>query len=295
MKNIRIYLCLLLILAAIASACSGNASDGAAVLDEDAEIMEVYVFKSDNSEAILITVGGKAVMIDAGSQKQSDKIKKYLKKNGITNIDYLIATHFDNDHIGGADTLLKKLKVGKVIVPDYKMESVQYEEFKKALKKSDAKKVILTGTLNFTLGGADFTVYPSMLEFKDFRGDEGDDDENWENDFSIAVKVVHGGNSFLFTGDAMDSRIGELLADEDIVGVPYTFLKMPHHGKYHKNIDSLVKVTDPKYAVVTDSSKRPANKKTVSALERNGTKVFCTSITGVLCRSDGNGVTVENK
>jgi beta-lactamase superfamily II metal-dependent hydrolase len=76
---------------------------------------------------------------------------------------------------------------------------------------------------------------------------DGDSDEN---DFSLVTKAVHHKNTLLFTGDAMEERLDEIM---DIGKC--TLLKIPYHGRKLDNLGNFLKATSPKCAVVcTDSS-----------------------------------------
>ncbi|WP_167019773.1 MBL fold metallo-hydrolase [Chitinophaga sp. Cy-1792] len=53
----------------------------------------------------------KAVLIDAGiGNAQADKIKKYMKKMGISKLNYTVLSHYNQDHFGGFAKLLRTYK-----------------------------------------------------------------------------------------------------------------------------------------------------------------------------------------
>ena len=57
------------------------------------------------------------MLIDAGDNTQGEKIKKYLKAQGISTIDVVIGTHPDSDHIGGIDYIINNFKINKFYMP----------------------------------------------------------------------------------------------------------------------------------------------------------------------------------
>lgn len=275
---------------------------------EISSIMNVMVFNAGKADAILITTDNSAVLIDTGEAQHGDQITDYLLNCGITEIDYLIITHFHKDHVGGADTIIKNLTVKDVIVPNYGKQSKQYEQFAAAMEEAGLESGVLTETIEFTLDGVNFTVYPSWQEYYYFGDSSADDDtdeddyedtdetseENVpkENNFSLAVSVNHGNNNFLFAGDAKAKRLKELLLTGGIVNTQYDFLKVPHHGRYNKRSEDFIYAIAPQYAVITCSLDYPADERVVAALEEVGAEVFFTTNGNVSCESDGERLTM---
>jgi len=134
--------------------------------------------------------------------------------------------------------------------------------------------------MTFTLDSVEYTIYPpqkTTYEVKD------------SNNSSLVTSVVHGENSFLFTGDAQDSRIQELIAQGNI---GHTFLKVPYHGFYQTSLPDLFRLVMAKYAVITSSDKLPEDDATVNLLETMGTKVYLTRKGAVTVTSDGKNMVV---
>ena len=84
-------------------------------------------------------------MIDTGLDENGETITDFLKKENIDTIDYLIISHLDKDHIGGADIILDEgIEVQNVIQPNYSRDTKQHKEYVKALEKHDIKPTLLT-------------------------------------------------------------------------------------------------------------------------------------------------------
>ena len=267
--------------------------------------MEITVFDVGKADAILITTENHTVLLDTGENKHGDEIAKNILNRGITEIDYLIITHFHKDHVGGAAKIIKRIPIKNVVVPDYGKESKHYDRFIEAMGETGIESVILRETIELVIDGAKLTVYPTSQEYYFFRANDEDDTENedegdesaqsipQENNFSIAVSVNHGNNNFLFTGDAKSKRLKELLLTEDIASTEYDFLKVPHHGRYNKRSQEFIYTIFPKYAVITCSLDNPADKRVVAALENIGAQVFSTASGDVFCISDGETIKVH--
>ncbi|WP_026052891.1 MBL fold metallo-hydrolase, partial [Ruminococcus flavefaciens] len=81
------------------------------------------------------------VVIDCGEKGDGKKITGLLEESGRTTIDYLIITHFDKDHVGGAAKVLNSFEVKNVLTPDYEGTVDEYDKFCKVRgKKRSAHK-----------------------------------------------------------------------------------------------------------------------------------------------------------
>ncbi|MCL1843178.1 MAG: MBL fold metallo-hydrolase [Defluviitaleaceae bacterium] len=259
-------------------------------------MLEVHVFGIASADAILITTENYVVLIDTGERQHGRSIAEQLFERGIFHVDYLIITHFDRDHVGGAYDIIRFLNVRNIIVPNYRRYSNSAERFREAKARAEIEAYVITEALSFTLDDAVFGIYPSALDFFVFGNEEDEAYDAYtgeeiiaprENDFSIFVSVVHGENSFLFTGDAMAGRLGEFLAD---YARPFDFLKLPHHGRYNRLTEEFLNIVRPRYAVSTCCFDRPIDERVVSILDEIGTEIFLSINGGVSARSDGTGI-----
>ena len=73
--------------------------------------LKVYVIDVGQGESILITTEENSLLIDAGENDKGDEVLDFIKQLGLTELDYVLATHPDSDHIGGMDTVLENIDV----------------------------------------------------------------------------------------------------------------------------------------------------------------------------------------
>ena len=240
------------------------------------------ILRSGKADAIVLKTQNHTVVIDTGEKNDGDEIIEYLKINGISEIDYLIITHYDKDHIGGAPELMAGIKINEVIVPSYEGNNTEYTAFTTALSSLNVTPTRLTANMSFTLDDVLFELYPAQ---KSQYNEE-------DNDYSIVTSVTHGKNTFLYAGDCETERLSEL---PDQMEMSHTFLKVPHHGVYCSGMDEFIKSVSPQYAVITDSAKKPADAETLSILEAAGATVFSTQNGTVTALSDGANITVTQE
>ena len=241
---------------------------------------KVICLNAGKADAIILRTHNSTVLIDTGEDAEGPVIVSYLKQQNIDTIDYLIITHFDADHVGGADTVLKKLTVKNVIQSDCPKDSNDYSQYVEMLDKKNITPVTLRDTMTFTLDSVEYTIYPP----KETTYVEKD-----SNNSSLVTSVVHGNNSFLFAADAENARIQELITQGNLA---HTFLKVPYHGFYQTSLSELFSLVNAKYAVITSSDKLTEDEGTVKLLEAVGTKVFLTRKGEVTVTSDGENLVV---
>lgn len=242
--------------------------------------LEISFLKAGKADAIVIKTENKFAVIDCGEKGDGKKILEYADQYGTDTVDVLFITHFDKDHVGGAAKVINGLNVKKIITPDYEAESDEYKNYEAAAAEKNITPDKLTEKESFVLDDVLFEVYPP--EKKVYS--EGD------NDYSLAISITHGETGFLFTGDAEAERTEEIIQTVD---GRYDLLKIPHHGRYNKNTEALVKAVMPKYSVICDSEKNYAEDDTLKILEEYGSKIYHTADGTVSVISDGKNIKIN--
>ena len=249
----------------------------------NAKELKVTFLDVGKADAIVLQSESSTVVIDCGEKGDGKKISSILEESGTTVIDYLIITHFDKDHVGGAPKVLKTFDVKNVLTPDYTGNVSEYDKFAETLDGRGITPMKLKEDISFTLDDVDYTVYAPK---KDFYGD-GDSDEN---NFSLVTKAVHHNNTLLFTGDAMEERLDEIM---DIGKC--TLLKVPYHGRKLDNLGDFLKAVEPKCAVVcTDSNEFSG--KMQDLLKKQKINTYATCFNGeITAVSDGSQIKIDTE
>ena len=243
-------------------------------------IFEAEILKVGQADAIILLTDNHSVVIDCGETDDGDEVVKYLTEKGIDRLDYLFITHFDKDHVGGVPEVLDSVSVEKIITPDYEGETDEYKDYLTKLEELHIQPEKITENMSFILDDVLFSVYPPEKTFY----------EKGDNDYSLVITAAHGENSFLYAGDAVAERTSELIRqcrDE------YTFLKVPHHGKYNKNTQKLIDTVKPQYAVICDSDKNKAEDKVTAALETVGCETYYSRNGDIRIASDGKTLSIQ--
>lgn len=236
--------------------------------------MTVTFFDVGKADSIVINTENSTVIIDCGEKGDGKEIVQFLEDKGITTVDYLIITHYDKDHVGGASKVIKSLDVKNVLAPDYDEESDEVEKYRKALAGKNITPQRLTSDISFELDGASYDI---IAPEETFYGEDND------NDFSLVTKMVYHDVSFLFTGDAMEQRLDEIM---DIGKC--NLLKVPYHGRKLDNFKDFLQNVQPDCAVVCTSANEFSSK-TENALSDLNIKTYATCYNGRITASS-NGV-----
>lgn len=260
------------------SGCRPERGTGPGAESADTKVTGVKVtfFDVGKGDAVLIETAHHCMMIDSGYDDTAKVILDYLRGQEIDRLDYLLLTHFDKDHVGGADRILRGVETETVLQPDYESDSGQYREYREAMQDAGKSPTAVTETMELSLDGAEFVIYPPQRE--DYKEED--------NDFSLVVSMRHGDGSFLFTGDCEKERLGELLAQEEFE-LESDVLKVPHHGRKEKNSQEFLSAVRPRMAVITSSKEKPADEEICSILEELGTTVYFTENGTVTILWDG--------
>lgn len=244
----RSLILLLILLFLLGCACAPTDS-------EDTKKLDIYAFSIGKADALLVRTSDAAIMIDTGENGDGKDLVSRMQKLGIEKLDLLILTHFDKDHIGGADAIIKALPIDRIILPSYDKESKQYTQLLAALAQTDAEVSYLTQDVSLQYGGLELTVWGSPVPF------DGESD----NEQSLITKILYQGKTLLFMGDAEEEELEKLVFGTR--NLTCDVLKLPHHGFYDKNTFALMTVSMPSYVIICDSEKNPAAQETLQAME----------------------------
>lgn len=229
-------------------ACRPSDSDAADKLD-------LYAFSVGKADALLIRTRDAAVMIDTGENGDGDELVEHLRALGVEKLDLLILTHFDKDHIGGADALIRSLPIARIIMPAYEKDSKQRTELLEAIEAANVPVTKQTEDESMTFGAMDLSFWVSPVSF----------DGKSDNEQSLITKILYGGKTLLFMGDAEKEELRSLIFSGK--NLTCDLLKLPHHGVYDANLFELLAVALPQYVVICDSAKNPAEEQTMQTLD----------------------------
>ena len=235
-------------------------------------------------EAILIALPEKTMLIDAGPTGSAPKIAQVLQELGRNKIDYLVATHPDEDHIGGMADVISNTQIGTIYAPNKTNNTATYRKFLAAIQNNN---------LQITLAEAG-TIIDQTDSYKlEILWPKKDANFPETNDYSIIIKLTVGNKTFLFTGDAPTNAI--LNSNPGHIDV----LKLSHHGSRTGTTEVLIHKLSPTYAVLSyavDNSYGHPMQSVLNALHKHSVEVWGTGANGTITITcDGTTIDISSE
>lgn len=235
--NIPAYKRALLVAAAV-YAIAGLAF---AVSTTSTDALAVHFFDVGQGDAIFITTpSGRQVLIDGGRNASVITALGSTMPFYDHYIDIVVATHMDNDHIGGLVNVLERFSVGMVVVGNDSRDTEIAARFWAVVEKRNIPVFVARRGDRFSL---DYDTELLVLSPTDeLATDAGD------NDASVVTKLRYRNDTFLFTGDL--ERRGEYRLMTDGVDVKADVLKIGHHGSNTSTTPWLLAAVSPHLVVI---------------------------------------------
>lgn len=254
---------------------SGEADSGKPTVLAPGEA-EVHFIDVGQGDAILLRTADGCVLVDAGPNGSEEVLKAYLKKCGVGRLLLCVFTHFDEDHIGGADAVLAGFGAERAWIPDAPLpeDNLSAARLTEAAGRYGCELLSVSGGERFTVGPAELTVLCA-------GGGDGE-----INETSVVLRVTVGERVFLLQGDAEEKTEKALLASLSPAELRCDVLKLGHHGARTGTCPEWLDALTPQYAVISAAHGNSYGHPHASTLER----LEARSVT--VCRTDEDGTVV---
>jgi len=257
-------------------------------------LLKVYFFDVGQGDAIWIEApNGNQVLIDGGPdnsviQKLGEVMPFYDK-----DIDIVVSTHSDADHITGLIDVLERLEIRNIVYSNIIRSSSLYDAWREAVDEEGANVVEPVAGKVIDLGsGVTLTmVHPAESlagRIMPARGGSASGGEKTNNE-SVVLMLKYGETEVLLTGDI------EAKAERQIIlsgaNLDADILKVAHHGSKTSTLAEFLYEVSPQVAVIQVGTKNRYGHPTqevLSRLENFGVKLYRTDVDGgVKVISDG--------
>jgi competence protein ComEC len=216
-------------------------------IDLNPKLIATVIDIGQGDAALLEFPNGKRMLVDAGpSSQQFDAgertIVPFLKHKGIKKLDYLIITHPHSDHIGGAGSILKSIKVDTLAMASINTENrLLRETLEIAREKNVGIKTIFAGNkIPIDSNARVYILYPRQDQCSGKSA----------NNSSVVMKIYYGKSSMLLTGDTENTdeksiicRYAEFLSND--------ILKVGHHGSRTSTSGEFLNIVRPGKAIIS--------------------------------------------
>lgn len=264
------------------SSSSSSASSNTAAQPQSFQTtMAVHFIDVGQGLSILVQSGGQNLLYDGGDQEHADNVVSYLQQQNVQNIDYMISSHYDEDHVSGLIDCMNTFPVSNVIGADYAQDSDVFTEFMDtAATKGLEVRYPFVGD-SYSFGTGSFTILaPDGINAAD------------SNNNSVVIKLENGSTSFIFTGDAEEKSEQDMIKPD--VNLDCDVLCVGHHGSSSSTSWDFLEATTPEYAVIScgiDNQYGHPSEETLGRLSDMGIPVFRTDKQGtIIAQSDGSSI-----
>ena len=256
------------------------------ISNANSQQLEVHHIDVGQGESIYIELpDGSDVLIDAGKSNYGSTVVNYLKEQEKNiDIEYLIATHPDADHVGGMQEVFKELNIKNFIYPTDAPHDTK--TWQNVLSLADSEGCTIkdsTPGTTFNIGGATMKFIQPSVDYSD------------NNDDSVVTYLEYKDVNFMFTGDIEADAEKDMVAKNLVPDVD--FMSVPHHGSKGSSTEEFLAKAKPEYAIVSVGADNSYGHPTADALNRYnaiGATVYRTDQLGdIVIKTDGNTATIN--
>ena len=208
--------------------------------------------KSDRLTAVAVDVGqgaatlfhsgGMTALVDCGSlgspRAAGQAAAVAMDEYGWDKLDYIVLTHYHDDHADGLPWLLARVKAEQILLPqlsDDGQGALQREVLDLANRYGAAVRYIERPESR-ALGNAELIVYPPVTE-------------GGGNEAGLTILCSAGEYDFLVTGDMNDSTEKKLIAKYELPDIEV--LLAGHHGSKYSTSNQLLEAVTPEVGIIS--------------------------------------------
>jgi len=235
--------------------------------------LRVYFVDVEGGQATLfVTPDGDSLLIDTGwpgnNGRDADRIVAAAKDAGISKIDYVLITHYHDDHVGGVPQLAAKIPIGTFVDHgEVREEGAQklYDAYKAVLDSGKYKHitakpgdVLAVGSLKVKVVTSDGEVLQQPLpgsQANPFCGGANPPADKTENPRSLGTLISFGNFKLLDLGDLTADKEQELMCPTNRIGHVDIYIAS-HHGLFQSGSAALVHAVAPRIAIVDNGEKK---------------------------------------
>ncbi|MEG1721111.1 MAG: MBL fold metallo-hydrolase, partial [Pseudoflavonifractor sp.] len=241
--------------------------------------LEVSILDVGQGQSVLLTSGDARALVDCGGnglQDAGDVAATWVQKSGSNRLDLLVLTHYHADHANGVATLMARLEIAAIALPDVEPEEPLRAEILALAQAEGAEIIFIREDAHVVFGDASLKLYAPL-------GDGG------ANEAGLSILATAGSFDALMTGDMNSAVEKRLVKYGDLPDIE--LLIAGHHGSAHASSEELLMAVRPEYAVISvghNSYGHPAD----AALERlaaAGCAIYRTDQMGTVTITSGGG------
>jgi competence protein ComEC len=209
------------------------------------DYLKVVFLDVGQGDAIYIeTPNGRQMLIDGGPDAKLLSSLAKVMPFADRSIDMILATHADQDHIGGFSLLLDNYKVTSIIENGANSNSEIFTSLEEKIQKKKINKIIARRGMHIILDDKKNIYFDIIFPDRDVSSLDS-------NDGSIVGRLVYGESSFIMTGDATTFTENLIEWNEKDTNLKADVLKLGHHGSKTSSGQLWLEKVSPEVAIIS--------------------------------------------
>ncbi|MGH3144716.1 MAG: ComEC/Rec2 family competence protein [Rubrobacter sp.] len=277
------HVTLLAVLLLLASACGYLPDRTGGASPPPSGSLSISFIDVGQGDGILVQAGGEDYLIDAGRAEEGPNVVDFLRSRGVEELEGLVVSNPDADHIGGFLDVFDSFEVETVYTSGDPKGTLTYNTFLRGVRDEGSRLEVVRAGRQMDWAGvqADVIAPPTEAEGGFFSE---------TNDNSVVILLTYGTARVLLTGD-VEAKAEEYMANGPYTG-PLTAIKAGHHGSSTSSTPLFLSRFRPKIAVIqcgADNSYGHPTPQTLDNLQDAGARVFRNDLHGdvILTIKDG--------
>jgi beta-lactamase superfamily II metal-dependent hydrolase len=211
------------------------------------DILSVHFLDVGQGDSIFIEApNGKQLLIDGGRNGSFlSQLSRYMDISD-REIDVVLATHPDADHIGGFPELFERFDVLNYVDPGSSSDTNLFKELKSKVSAEGSSYIKGERGLVIILDKEKGVYFQVLAPAPGFNTKD-------TNNSSIVGRLVYGSKSFLLTGDA-SKMIENILVYSDSEILDADVLKVGHHGSKTSSSLLFLEKSKPEISIISASA-----------------------------------------
>jgi competence protein ComEC len=257
----------------------------------DAHLRVDFLDVGQGDSALVTMPDGTTLLVDGGGNTTEATrrigetvVSEYLWWRGLSEVDYVLATHADADHIDGLNDVLKNFRVRTAVIARKPANDPEFSKFSRTLAATNTHAEVIQAGDVIHFGPVEASVlWPPAAG------------EQSTNNDSIVLRLKFGEHSILLTGDI--EKLAERTLVESHHDLNANVVKVPHHGSKTSSTEDFVRATKPTLAIISvgrNSRFGHPHNEVVQRWQANGATVLTTGECGTITiTTDGHHLNIQ--